>query len=271
MAPSGRRPAGGIPDRAPVVPVALAAVAGLLFGLPLAGLLWRAPWSAAWSELRSAAALDALRLSLVTSLSATGVALVLGVPLAWVQARVDYPGKRVVRALTTLPMVLPPVVGGVALLLALGRRGIVGGPLARAGVHLPFTTAGAVVAEAFVAMPFLVLTLEAAFRTADRRLEEAARTLGAGRLTVFRRVTLPLVAPSLVAGTVLCWARALGEFGATITFAGNLRGTTQTLPLFVYVKLEGSDPEAAIVLSLVLVAVALAVLVVLRDRWLSAR
>jgi molybdate transport system permease protein len=271
VAPSGRRPAGGIPDRVPVVPVALAAVAGLLFALPLAGLLWRAPWSAAWAALRSGAALDALRLSLVTSLAATGVALVLGVPLAWVQARVDYPGKRVVRALTTLPMVLPPVVGGVALLLALGRRGIVGGPLARAGVHLPFTTAGAVVAEAFVAMPFLVLTLEAAFRTADRRLEEAARTLGAGRLTVFRRVTLPLVAPSLVAGTVLCWARALGEFGATITFAGNLRGATQTLPLFVYVKLEGSDPEAAIVLSLVLVAVSLAVLVVLRDRWLSAR
>jgi len=210
-------------------------------------------------------------LSLVTSLAATAIALVLGVPLAWVQSRVEYPGKRVVRALTTLPMVLPPVVGGVALLLALGRRGLVGGALADVGVHLPFTTAGAVVAEAFVAMPFLVLTLEAAFSSVDRRLEDASRTLGASRFTTFRRVTLPLVRPSLVAGTVLCWARALGEFGATITFAGNLQGTTQTLPLFVYIKLEGSDPDAAIVLSIVLLGVSLAVLIGLRDRWLTAR
>jgi molybdate transport system permease protein len=261
----------GIPDRVPVVPVVIASLAVLLFALPLAGLVWRAPWSSAWDELRSPAALDALRLSLITSLSATIVAIVLGVPLAWVQARVDYPGKRVVRALTTLPMVLPPVVGGVALLLALGRRGIVGRQLDRVGVNLPFTTAGAVVAETFVAMPFLVLTLEAAFRNTDRRLEDAARTLGAGRFTVFRRVTLPLVAPSLMAGIVLCWARALGEFGATITFAGNLQGTTQTLPLFVYIKLEGSNPDSAIVLSLVLLAVSLAVLVGLRDRWLTAR
>jgi molybdate transport system permease protein len=251
--------------------VAVAVVAGLLFALPLLGLVWRAPWSSAGRELTGGAALDALRLSAVTSLAATAVCLLLGVPLAWVQARVEYPGKRVVRALTTLPMVLPPVVGGVALLLALGRRGLVGRELDRIGVNLPFTTAGAVVAEAFVAMPFLVLTLEAAFRSADRRLEDAARTLGAGRFTVFRRVTLPLVAPSLVAGTVLCWARALGEFGATITFAGNLQGTTQTLPLFVYVKLEGSNPDSAIILSLVLLAVSLAVLIGLRDRWLSAR
>ena len=251
--------------------VAAAAVGALLFALPLAGLLWRAPWSSAWDELRSGPARDALRLSLVTSLSATGIALILGVPLAWVQARVHYPGKRVVRALTTLPMVLPPVVGGVALLLALGRRGIVGGQLDRIGVNLPFSTAGAIVAEAFVAMPFLVLTLEAAFAGADRRLEDAARTLGAGRFSVFRRVTLPLVAPSLLAGTVLCWARALGEFGATITFAGNLQGRTQTLPLFVYVKLEGSNPDSAIVLSLVLLVVSMAVLIGLRDRWLTAR
>jgi molybdate transport system permease protein len=266
-----RRRAEGILDRAPVIPVVVALLGGLLFALPLAGLLWRAPWSSAWDELSSQPAKDALRLSLVTSLCATAVALVLGVPLAWVQARVDYPGKRFVRALTTLPMVLPPVVGGVALLLALGRRGIVGSQLDRAGVHLPFTTAGAVIAEAFVAMPFLVLTLEAAFHSADQRLEDAARTLGAGRFTVFRRVTLPLVAPSLVAGTVLCWARALGEFGATITFAGNLQGSTQTLPLFVFVKLQGSDPDSAIVLSLLLLAVSLAVLVGLRDRWLTAR
>ncbi len=255
----------------PVVAIGLATLGALLFALPLAGLLWRAPWSSTWHELSSEPARDALRLSMITSLSATGIAVVLGVPLAWVQARIEYPGKRIVRAVTILPLVLPPVVGGVALLLALGRRGIVGAQLDRIGVNLPFTTAGAIVAETFVAMPFLVLTLEAAFRSADRRLEDAARTLGAGRFTVFRRVTLPLVAPSLLAGTTLCWARALGEFGATITFAGNLQGTTQTLPLFVYVKLEGSNPESAIVLSLVLLAVSLAVLVGLRDRWFVAR
>jgi molybdate transport system permease protein len=231
----------------------------------------RAPWSQTWAILSSRAARDALQLSLVTSVSATALALVLGVPLAWVQARVAYPGKRFVRALTTLPMVLPPVVGGVALLLAFGRRGLVGGTLNDVGVHLPFTTAGAVVAEAFVAMPFLVLTLEAAFAASDRRLEDAARTLGAGPWLVFRRITLPLVRPALVAGTVLCWARALGEFGATITFAGNLQGTTQTLPLFVYVKLQGADADAAIVLSLGLMAVSVAVLIGLRDRWLTVR
>lgn len=266
-----RRTRDGVPDPAPLVPVVLAAIGVALFALPLAGLLWRAPWSSAVDELNTDASRDALRLSLVTSLSATGIAVVLGVPLAWVQARVEFRGKRVVRALTILPMVLPPVVGGVALLLALGRRGIVGGQLDRIGVNLPFTTAGAVVAETFVAMPFLVLTLEAAFRSTDRRLETAARTLGAGRFRVFRTVTAPLVLPSFVAGAVLCWARALGEFGATITFAGNLQGTTQTLPLFVYIKLEGSDPDAAIVLSLVLLAVSFAVLVGLRDRWLMVR
>jgi molybdate transport system permease protein len=167
-------------------------------------------------------------------------------------------------------MVLPPVVGGIALLLALGRRGLVGQYLDDAGVRLPFHMPGAIIAETFVAMPFLVLTLEAGFRSADIRLEEAARTLGASRFEVFRRVTLPLIRPSLVAGAVLCWARALGEFGATITFAGNAQGRTQTLPLFVYVTLEGTRPEAAIVLSLVLLAISLVVIVSLRDRWLSA-
>jgi molybdate transport system permease protein len=248
-----------------------AALAVLCFAVPLVGLLWRAPWSSAWSVLRSYDALEALRLSLVTSIAATAVALVLGVPLAWVQARVEYPGRTLVRALTTLPMVLPPVVGGVALSLALGRRGLVGQYLDDGGVNLPFHVPGAIAAEAFVAMPFLVLTLEAAFRSTDHRLEEAARTLGASPLGVFRRVTLPLVRPSLLAGVVLCWARALGEFGATITFAGNLPGKTQTLPLFVYVTREGSNPDAAIVLSLVLVAVSFAVLLSLRDRWLAVR
>jgi molybdate transport system permease protein len=213
---------------------------------------------------------DALRLSLVCSLSATALSAALGVPLAWVLARSEFPGRRLVRALTTLPMVLPPVVGGVALLLAFGRRGLVGQWLYQwFGVQLPFTTAGAVLAETFVAMPFLVLTAEAGFRSADRRLEEAARTLGARPGTVFRRVTLPLVGPSLAAGAVLCWARALGEFGATITFAGNFPGRTQTTPLKVFLLLE-SRPDAAIVLSLVLLAVSLVVLVGLRTRWLGS-
>ena len=255
----------------PLAALVLAAVAVAAFALPLLALMVRAPWSDAWRHLSSAPALEALRLSVVTSLAATTLALVFGIPLAWVQARVDYPGRRVVRALTTLPMVLPPVVGGTALLLALGRRGLVGRYLDDVGVHLPFHISGAVVAETFVAMPFLVLTLEAAFRSVDGRLEDAARTLGASRWTVFRRVTLPLVRPSLAAGAVLCWARALGEFGATITFAGNLPGKTQTLPLFVYVRFEGADPAAAIVVSLVLMAVSLVVLLGLRDRWLGLR
>ncbi|MDP9070386.1 MAG: ABC transporter permease [Actinomycetota bacterium] len=242
-----------------------------MFALPLAGLLWRAPWSDAWGELTDPRVLTTLRLSLVTTLAATAVSCLLGMPLAWVQARVVYRGRALVRALTTLPMVVPPVVGGVALLLAFGRRGLVGQWLDRGfGVRLPFTLAGAVLAEAFVAMPFFVVTVEAGLRSMDQRLEEAARTLGAGRWTVFRRVTLPLVRPALVAGAVLCWARALGEFGATITFAGNLPGKTQTVPLAVFEALQ-SRPEAAIVLSLVLLGVSLAVLVGLRDRWLGVQ
>jgi molybdate transport system permease protein len=260
-----------VKERTSALVVAVAAVATALFVIPLAGLVWRAPWSSAWTELTAPPARDALRLSLITSLAATAVAIALGVPLAWVQARVAYRGRNLVRALTTLPMVLPPVVGGVALFLGLGRRGLVGQHLyAATGVQLPFTTAGAVLAETFVAMPFLVLTVEAALRSSDRGLEEAARTLGAGRWTVFRRVTLPLIRPSLVAGSVLCWARALGEFGATITFAGNFPGTTQTLPLFVYTKFEAGDLGSAILLSLVLVALSLAVLLILRDRFLRA-
>ncbi len=261
-----RRTGSSVPPAARVIAV----VAVCFFAIPLAGLVWRAPWSSAWSVLTSHDARAALRLSIETSLAATAIAIVLGVPLAWVQARVPYPGRRVVRALTLMPMVLPPVVGGIALLLALGRRGLAGQYLDRIGVHLPFHVMGAVIAETFVAMPFLVLTVEAAFRGADRRYEDAARTLGASRWSVFRRVTLPAIRPALMAGALLCWARALGEFGATITFAGNAAGKTQTLPLFVYVTLETGNDDAAIVLSLVLLAVALAVLVGLRDRWLSA-
>ncbi|WP_083958452.1 ABC transporter permease [Herbidospora mongoliensis] len=238
--------------------------------LPLAGLLIRAPWSTLPQRLSEPQVLEALRLSLVTASIATVVCLVLGVPLAWLLARTDFPGRRLLRALVTVPLVLPPVVGGVALLLVLGRRGLVGQWLESAfGFSLPFTTAGVVVAEAFVAMPFLVIAVEGALRAADLRYEEAAATLGASRFTVFRRVTLPLVAPGVLAGAVLCWARALGEFGATITFAGNFPGRTQTMPLAVYLALE-TEPEAAIVLSLVLLAVSVVILVGLRDRWLGA-
>ena len=240
----------------PRAALALAGVAVAFVLLPLAGVLWRAPWASLGSELASPEVRTTLRLSLVCSLAATAVAVVLGVPLAWVLARVEFPGRRLVRALTILPMVFPPVVGGVALLLAFGRRGLVGGVLFDwFGVRLPFTTAGAVVAETFVAMPFLVITAEAAFRSLDRGYEDAARTLGATRWTVFRRVTLPLARPGLAAGVALCWARALGEFGATITFAGNTPGRTQTIPLQVYLLLESGRLESAIVLSLVLLVV----------------
>jgi molybdate transport system permease protein len=213
--------------------------------------------------------LAALRLSLETATLATAACLVLGVPLAWLLARTRLPGRRLIRALVTVPLVLPPVVGGVALLLVFGRRGVLGGWLDSAfGISLPFTTAGVVVAEAFVAMPFLVISVEGALRGADARYEEAAATLGAGRWTAFRRVTLPLIAPGVAAGAVLCWARALGEFGATITFAGNFPGTTQTMPLAVYLALE-QDVDSAIVLSLVLLVVSVTILVALRDKWLT--
>jgi molybdate transport system permease protein len=245
-------------------------VAALFFILPLAGLLWRAPWRSVASDLGAPDVRTALRLSLETSLAATALCVLFGLPLAWVLARMEFPGRRLLRALTILPMVLPPVVGGIALIYAFGRRGIIGQYLDRwFGVVLPFTTKGAILAEAFVAMPFLVITAEAAFRSLDRAFEDAARTLGASRWTVFRRVTLPLAGPALAAGAVLCWARALGEFGATITFAGNFPGTTQTMPLAVYLSLESSRPQTASVLSLVLLVVSLGVLVGLRDRWLG--
>ncbi|MDT4959884.1 MAG: molybdate transport system permease protein [Pseudonocardiales bacterium] len=236
--------------------------------LPLVALLIRAPWSGLGSLLSNSEVLTALRLSIECATAATLASLILGVPLAWMLARIHLPGMGLLRALVTLPLVLPPVVGGIALLLALGRRGVVGRYLDQwFGLTLPFTTAGVIVAETFVAMPFLVVTVEGALRSADRDLEEAAVTLGASRTTVFGRITLPLIAPSLLAGSVLCWARALGEFGATITFAGNLPGTTQTMPLKIYNAFE-TDPEAATALSLVLLLVAVVILAALRDRWL---
>ncbi|MCB0999599.1 MAG: molybdate ABC transporter permease subunit [Acidimicrobiales bacterium] len=268
MSPSRRRDGRA---RLPIPALALAGVAIAFFALPLVGLLWRAPWSSGWEYLTDDRATTALRLSVICSLWATGLSVVFGVPLAWMLARVDFPGRGIVRALSTLSMVLPPVVGGVALFFALGRRGLVGQYLDRwFDLRLPFTTAGVVVAQTFVAMPFLVITVEAALRQLDTRVEDAARTLGASRWYTFRRVTLPSIRPALVAGAVLSWARALGEFGATITFAGNFPGTTQTMPLAVYLSLE-TDPEEALVLALVLISISFLVLVGLRDRWFGAR
>ena len=262
-----RRRAATTRPGAPVGFAVPAALAVAFLAVPLIGLLGRTPWGEMGAELATPRVLEAVRLSLVCSVGAVVLSVLLGVPLAFLLARVEFPGRNLVRALTTLPMVLPPVVGGVALLLAFGRRGLVGRWLDEAfGITLPFTTAGAILAEAFVAMPFLVITCEAGLRAMDRRFEDAAATLGAGRWLTFRRVTLPLIAPSLGAGVALCWARALGEFGATITFAGNLPGVTQTMPLAVYIALE-TDLEAAIALSLVLLFISLAVLIALRDRW----
>jgi molybdate transport system permease protein len=250
--------------RRPPLSLTTAAAVGVTFlVLPLVGLLARAPWRHLPSLVTTPAARTALRLSLECSFGALGLALVTGVPLAWLLARKEFPGKSMVRALVTVPLVLPPVVGGIALLLAFGRHGIV--PL-----HISFTTWAAVAAEAFVAMPFLVLAVEGALGSLDERYEDVASTLGAGPVRTFRLVTLPLVAPGLAAGAALAWARALGEFGATITFAGNLPGRTQTLPLAVYVALQ-SDPDAAVALSVVLLAVSVLVLFALRGRWRSMR
>ena len=266
-----RPPARAVVDPARRTPWPLgvpAAVAVVFLLLPLAGMVVLAPWADLPAILSRTQALEALRLSLLTATVTTVVSTLVGVPLAWVLARSRLPGVRWLRALVTLPLVLPPVVGGVGLLLAYGRNGIAGRWLYDAtGYQIPFTTVAVVLAQTFVAMPFLVVTVEGALRSADAGLEEAAATLGAHPFTTFRRVTLPLVAPSLAAGAVLCWARALGEFGATITFAGNLPGVTQAMPSAVYRAFE-TDPPSAVALSLVLLAVSVTVLVLLRDRWL---
>lgn len=239
--------------------------------LPLLALLRDAPWSAFTGIVTSPTALAALRLSIVTSLGATALSLAIGVPLAWLLAREALPLTRLWRALVIVPLLLPPVVSGVALLTAFGRRGLIGSWLdGTLGIQLPFTTWGVILAEAFVAMPFLIITLEGAFRSLDRDVEEAASVDGAGPRTIFWRITLPLVAPSLLAGTVLCWARAIGEFGATITFAGNLEGATQTMPLAVYTALE-QDRDTAVALAVLLLVVAVAILVALRGSYLPRR
>jgi len=247
----------------------VAIVAVVLLALPLLGLAVRAPWTDLIGVLSEPRVSGALRLSLLSSLAALVLATALGVPLAIVLARGHGAWLRWVRALVLLPMVLPPVVGGVALLAAFGRRGIVGEPLARlTGVSVPFTVVAVVLSATFVAMPFLVLAVEGGVRQLDGRLEEAAATLGASRGRILRQVILPSLGPTLAAGMVLAWARALGEFGATITFAGNLPGRTQTLPLLVYLELE-RDPAVATLLSLVMLGIAAVVLVALRGRWLA--
>jgi NifC-like ABC-type porter len=244
---------------------ALLAIAFLL--MPLIGILARTSWGDLGAHLTTPGVTEALRLSLLVSFWALGLSLLLGVPLAWLLARVDFPGKALVRSLVLLPMVLPPTVGGVALLLGFGRRGLLGPWLENTfGITLPFHTSGAVIAATFVAMPFLVISLEGALGGLRPSYEETAASLGASPVRVFRTVTLPMVAPGLIAGAALTWARALGEFGATITFAGNLPGTTQTLPLQVYLLLQ-DQPEAATSLSLLLLAIAMAVLIALRGRW----
>ncbi len=254
-------------SRPPVVPVAVGAVAALFFVVPLASLIARTPWSRLGSLLGSDVVIDAIGISLVSSVLSAVLCVIFGVPLAWMLARVEFWGRSALRAVVTLPLVLPPVVAGTALLFALGRRGVVGSALADGmGIQLPFTLAGVVLAATFVAMPFLVITVGGALSAMDRSAEEAAASLGASPSMVFWRVTLPQLRPTIAVAAAIAWARALGEFGATITFAGNLQGRTQTLPLAVFVARE-SDQDMAATLALVMMVISLSVLIVLRDRW----
>lgn len=242
-----------------------ACVGAALLLLPTVALLARVDWADLPALLTSASARTALALSLRTAAASTVLCVLLGVPLAFVLARSRLPGQRVLRALVLLPLVLPPVVGGIALLATFGRRGLLGGTLEVLGVQVAFSTAAVVLAQTFVALPFLVISLEGSLRTAGRRYETIAATLGARPSTVLRRVSLPLVLPGLASGAVLAFARALGEFGATITFAGSLQGVTRTLPLEIYLQRE-TDPDAAVALSMLLVVVAVLVIVLVRGR-----
>lgn len=243
-----------------------AALGALVLVLPFVALLARLDWAGVPAAITSPPAMQALTLSLSTASTATVVCVILGVPLALVIARSPQWLAAILRTLTTLPLVLPPLVGGIALLSLLGRNGMFGGALAAAGIQIPFTTAAVVIAQVFVALPFLVISAEGALRTAGTGHELVAASLGASRFTVFRRVTLPLVAPGLVAGTVLCFARALGEFGATALFAGNAPGVTRTMPLAIYTAFNGAgvQVDTAIALSLLLIMVAVAVLLLMR-------
>jgi molybdate transport system permease protein len=264
-----RTTAGAAVGPVPALILIPAVCALALLVLPLIGLLARAPWTDLNERLTSEGVTTALRLSLTTATVSMLVCLVLGVPLAWLLARSNFRGRRVVRALVTVPLVLPPVVGGIALLATFGRTGIVGEPLFDAfGWQVTFTTTAVVVAQSFVALPFLVLAVEGALRSADARYDEVAASLGASRWWTFVRVTLPLAGAGIASGAVLSWARALGEFGATITFAGSLEGETRTMPLEVY-KTYQTDAPGAIVVSLLLLVVSIFVLAALRERWLG--
>lgn len=229
--------------------------------LPLIGMVTRVNWAEFVPLVTSESSIDALLLSLRTSLSATVLCVLLGVPMAIVLARTDFWGQKLLRSLVLLPLVLPPVVGGIALLATFGRRGLLGQSFEAMGITIAFSTTAVVLAQTFVALPFLVLSLEGALRTVGTRYEAIGATLGARPTTVLRRITLPLVLPAVISGAVLSFARALGEFGATLTFAGSLQGVTRTLPLEIYLQRE-TDPDAAVALSLVLVAVAVIVVAV---------
>ena len=253
------------PDR-PALPawaILPAAAGGLLVALPVAAMLVSIDPRELPALLTSRAALDALWLSLRTSAMATLLCLVLGVPLALCLSRVRAFDNVVVRTLVTLPLVLPPVVAGIALLALFGRQGLLGQELSALGIRVAFSTTAVVLAQTFVSMPFLVVSLDGALRAVGDRHEGVAATLGASPSVVLRRVTLPLVRPALVSGAVLAFARSLGEFGATLTFAGSLQGTTRTLPLEIYLQRE-QDPRAAVALSVLLVVVAVVVMAVAR-------
>ncbi len=238
------------------------AVAGMLFILlPLFGMVARVNWLQFWPLISSESSVDALALSLQTATASTVLCIIFGVPLALALAHARFFGQGILRALVLLPLVVPPVVGGLALLYTFGREGMLGGALQMMGVKIAFSTTAVIMAQAFVALPFLVLSVEGTLRTAGQKYQGVAATLGATPTTVLRRITLPLVLPGLVSGAVLAFARSLGEFGATLTFAGSLQGTTRTLPLEIYLQRE-TDPDAAVALSFVLIAVALVVVAV---------
>lgn len=236
--------------------VIVAAIGAVFILLPIVAVLARVNWANFIPLITSSSSIAALLLSLKTALISTLLCIAFGVPIALVLARTTFPGQRIIRSLILLPLVLPPVVGGIALLYTFGRLGLLGSSLHLLQIQIAFSTTAVILAQTFVAIPFLILSLEGALRTSGTRFEAVASTLGARPSTIFRRVTLPLIIPALVSGAILSFARALGEFGATLTFAGSLQGVTRTLPLEIYLQLE-TDPDAAVALSLVLVAVAI--------------
>ncbi|WP_300461618.1 ABC transporter permease [uncultured Nocardioides sp.] len=269
-APSPARTPARAPSlgRPPLLLLVPGSVGAALLVVPLVALVVDTPWSDLGAQLADPAVRDALWLSGLTSALTVALCVLLGTPLAWLLARVEFPGRRLLRGLVAVPLVLPPVVAGVALVAALGRNGLLGGPLHDVtGWTIPYTTTAVVLAHTFVSLPFFVLSVEGALRTAGERFDVVAATLGADRWTTFSRVTLPLALPGVAAGCVLAWARSLGEFGATITFAGNFPGTTQTMPSLIYTTLQ-ADPAAARTLSMLLLVVSIGVLVGLRRRWL---